>query len=237
VVLRGRNLGEADRILTLFTLERGKVDSVAKGIRRARSKLSGRLEFGNEVLMTLHRGRSLDVIQSAEIASERWRALVEPERFAVASMACELVDAFCEPDLALPEVYELLVGMLAAVAASNQPRALAPRFSMRLLDALGLAPPLDTCIQCGNPIEGGRAWVDAQAGGLVDEACRERWRDLPELNAGELRNLQSIAAAKSGAGRATAHATPSVAEAVELFVAHHLGRKPKSMTAVLGGAR
>lgn len=218
-------------------MERGKVDAVAKGIRRARSKLSGRLEFGNEVLLTLHRGRSLDVIESAEIVSERWRALVEPERFAVASMACELVDAFCEPDLALPDVYELLLGMLAAVASSEEPKILVPRFSMRLLEALGLAPPLDACIQCGNPIGDAHAWVDAQAGGLVDEACRERWRDLPELEARELRNLQAIAAARSDSQRATARALPGVSAAVELFIAHHLGRRPKSSTAGLGAAR
>jgi DNA repair protein RecO (recombination protein O) len=237
VILRGRNLGEADRIVTLFTYERGKVDAVAKGIRRARSKLSGRLEFGNEVLLTLHRGRSLDVIESAEIARERWRALVEPERFAVASMACELVDAFCEPDLALPEVYQLLVGMLAAVAASTEPRTLAPRFSMRLLEALGLAPPLDACIQCGSALGEAHGWVDAQAGGLVDEACRERWRDLPELDRRELRNLQAVAAAKDGSERATVRALPAVADAVELFVAHHLGRRPKSTAVGLGASR
>lgn len=235
-MLRGRSLGEADRILTLFTLERGKLDTVAKGVRRAHSKLSGRLEFGNEVLLTLHQGRSLDVIESAEIVCGRWQALVEPERFAVASMACELVDAFCEPDLALPDVYALLVGMLVAVAASDEPQTLAPRFGMRLLEALGLAPPLDACIQCGNPIRDGPVWVDAQAGGLVDEACRERWRDLPQLDDRELRNLQAIAAARSTAG-ATARAMPATAGAVELFVAHHLGRKPKSTATGFGATR
>jgi len=61
-VLRGRPLGEADRILTLFTDERGKLDAVAKGVRRARSHLAGRLEFGTECAFGMHRGRSLDVI-------------------------------------------------------------------------------------------------------------------------------------------------------------------------------
>ncbi len=217
VVLRARNLGEADRILTMFTLEGGKLDAVAKGIRRARSRIGGRLEFGNEVVMTVHRGRSLDVIAGAEIVREHWRALVAPERFGVASAACEMVDAFCEPDLAMPEVYALLVDMLAAVARASDAKRLLVRFSLRLLEALGLAPPLDSCVQCGRPLNGDRIWLDLQATGFVDDACRQRGRAMLELDASDLRSMQLRV-------RPTARAT----EAVEMLVAHHLGRRPRT---------
>ena len=60
-------MGEADRIFTLFTLERGKLDAVAKGVRRPRSHFAGRLEFLNECDFLMHRGRSLEIIVSAEI--------------------------------------------------------------------------------------------------------------------------------------------------------------------------
>ncbi len=231
VVLRARSLGEADRIVTFFTLEHGKVDAVAKGIRRGKSRVGGRLEFANEVALTLHHGRSLDVISSVEILEEHWRALVEPQRFAVAAAACEMVDALSEPDLAMPDVYELLVAMLAAVARSDAPRGLVPRYSMRLLEALGVAPPLDACVRCGNAL-GGRAWLDAEAGGLIDDACRERWRDLLELDAAALRNMQALAAPRGQRERVSAHAAPAVADAVEMLVAHHLGRRPRSTAAL-----
>lgn len=224
IVLRARNLGEADRILTLFTLEHGKLDAVAKGIRRGKSRVGGRLEFGNEVAMTLHRGRSLDVIASSEIVSEHWRALVEPQRFTVASAACEMVDALSEPDFAMPDVYALLRAMLAATARSSEPAALLPRFSMRLLEALGVAPPLDACIRCANPLDE-HAWLDPEAGGLICDACRERWRDLVELDSGALRELQALAMPRGEAGRAGVRAGGAVAAAVELLVAHHLGRR------------
>lgn len=226
-MLRGRQLGEADRILTLFTTERGKLDAVAKGVRRAKSHFAGRLEFCNECDFGMHRGRSLDVIVSADIRNAPWARLVEPERYAVASLVAELIDAFCEPDLALPDVYDLLTGMLDAVVTVSEPRGLLPRFSLRLLAVLGLAPPADTCVRCGQPLGTGLTWLDAEAGGIIDRACCERWRDLPEFEAAERENFRALSAPKGGAGAAL-HATPRVAHAVEDLLAHHLGRRPKS---------
>ncbi len=227
IVLRSRPLGEADRIIRLFTFERGKLDAVAKGVRRAKSHFAGRLEFGNECDLLVHHGRSLDVIVTADITNAPWERLVEPERFAVAQLVAELVDAFCEPDLALPDVYELLSGAISAIAASDEPRTLVPRFSLRLLSSLGIEPPVDTCVLCGKPFDAERAWVDPQAGGFIGASCRETWRDLIELDAADVRNLADLGAPR-GAGRATLYARPRVAAAIDEIVVHHLGRKPKA---------
>jgi DNA repair protein RecO (recombination protein O) len=229
VVLRGRQLGEADRILTLFTLERGKLDGVAKGVRRPRSHLGGRLELYTECDFLMHRGRSLEVIVGAEIRRAYWSRLVEPRRYAVVAVLAELVDAFCEPDLALPDVYELLVGAIGAVAASESPRPLLPRFSLRLLDMLGLAPPLSSCVGCGAPFGTGPFWLDAQAGGILDGACRRGWQDLPELDPRDLDNLRALARPKHEGSAAALLATPGAATAVEELVAHHLGKRPKAV--------
>jgi DNA repair protein RecO (recombination protein O) len=224
--LRARQLGEADRIVTLFTTERGKLEAVAKGVRRARSHLAGRLEFGNECLFGMHRGRSLDVIVSADIVRTPWRQFVQPERFGVASVAAELIDAFSEPDLPLPDVYQLLRGMFEAVAGAEDPKALLPRFSLRLLDELGLAPPVDRCVRC-TALLSGSSWLDAEVGGLIDRACRERWRDLLELESADRENFAKLAAPKDAVAAALA-ARPRVVRAVEELVAHHLGRRPKA---------
>lgn len=227
VVLRGRVLGEADRIFTLFSTERGKIDAVAKGVRRTKSHFAGRLEFGNECAMTMHRGRSLDVIVTAEIVRAPWAQLVEPDRFAVGSLVAELVDTFCEPDLPMPDVYQLLTSMFAAICASDDPRSLVPRFSMRLLSALGLEPPATDCVRCGRPLSLERAWVDSDAGGFICERCRERWRDLVEIDAADLTNLRGLSAARGQRG-ATVRATPRIAQAMDSIIVHHLGRRPKA---------
>lgn len=228
VILRGRTYGEADRILTLYTKERGKIDAIAKGARRTKSHLAGRLEFGNVVLLGMHRGRNLDVVVSADIEQPNWQRLVQPERFAAANLIIEMIDAFCEPDLAQPDVYALLTAVLGAIGHSDDPLALLPRFSMRLLDALGLAPPVDTCIHCGKAFDGDGAWLDAEQGGFGCGACRVTWREVLVLDAGELRNLQAIAAPPGGPVAPTLRATRRVAQAIEALVNHHLGRRPKA---------
>lgn len=227
IVLRTRNLGEADKIVTLLTLERGKLDAVAKGVRRARSHLAGRLEFANECALSMHRGRNLDIIVSAEIVNEHWSRLVEPAAFAAANVAAELVDAFCELDLAVPEIYELLSAAIAAIAASSEPMILVPRFEIRLLDALGLAPPIDICARCGASLEGTAAWLDLEAGGLSGEECRERWQEVLVLDADDMRNVRALAA-RRGEATAAVRARPRVREAIEQLVQHHLGRRIKA---------
>ena len=213
--------------MTLFTRERGKLDAVAKGVRRTRSHLAGRLELATECELLMHRGRSLDVIVSAAIVHAPWLAVVQPERYAVFSLVAETIDAFCEPDLGMPDVYDLLAGVIAAIAASSAPSSLLPRFSLRLLELLGLAPPLDRCVACGKTLSAEAIWLDAQAGGFVHAACRPRWRDLPELDAADLENLRRLASAK-GSKMAAVQATQAAAKAVEELVAHHLGRRPKA---------
>src|SRR5580658_8611030 len=175
----------------------------------------------------MHHGRSLDVIVNADIVRAPWERLVEPERFATAQLVAELIDAFCEPDLAVPDIYELLAGVIAAIAASESPRTLVPRFSLRLLASLGIEPPVDACIRCGKDFERDAAWVDPQAGGFICVRCREIWRDLVELDAEDLRNLAGLRTPRGG-GAAILLARPRVAAAIDDIVVHHLGRKPKA---------
>jgi DNA repair protein RecO len=179
-----------------------------------------------EAILTLHRGRSLDVITSAQTVRSHWTAIVEPAAFATAHLLAEMVDAFCEPELAIPEVYELLTGAIGALAQSRPPAELIPRFSLRLLDALGLAPSASECVRCGDELAGGAA-VDVEAGGLVCEACRGA-RRMIELDAEDVANFQALGAPRGGTIRPTAIATPQTARAVEAFVTYHLGRRPRA---------
>ncbi|HTV73697.1 MAG TPA: DNA repair protein RecO [Candidatus Acidoferrales bacterium] len=228
IVLRARNLGEADKIFTLFSREYGKLDAIAKGVRRPKSHTVGKLELGVEVFLTLHRGRTLDVIISADILQSRWDAITQPAAFATAHLMIELIDAFCEPELALPEVYALLDGALRALGALPEPRALIPRFELRLLGALGVAPHIDDCVRCGAALEALPAWAHLDAGGLSCEACRPHGAEALALSAGDVRNLRALAAGRTRGSGAALVAFPAAARVVDAFLTYHLGKRPKS---------
>jgi DNA repair protein RecO (recombination protein O) len=229
-VLRARPLGEADRVYTLLTRERGKVDAVAKGVRRPRSSMSGRLEPLAEVRVALHKGRSLDVITEARTVKSYWTGLARPDALATASLFAETVDLFCEPDLALPEIYALLTGAIAAAAASGAPASLVPRFQLRLLHALGLAPADDACVRCGLGFDERGAWLDLEAGGLGCERCYGARGDAHALDAADVTNFRALGAER-GYGAALI-ATMQVARAADDIVTWHLGKRPKSRALV-----
>ncbi|MBC5816586.1 MAG: DNA repair protein RecO [Candidatus Eremiobacteraeota bacterium] len=227
VVLRARNLGEADKILTIFTTERGKIDAVAKGVRRQKSALSGRLEFMSEATISLHRGRNLDVITSAEILHSHFDAIVRPNAFAAASMIAELIDAFCELDMPVPQIYELLSNVLVAFDGVDEQLLLLPRFQLQLLDALGLAPPCDECVRCGTVLDR-EAWLDLDSGGLAGHECRVAWMNVLELDADDVKNFRGLAAGRRSQTRAELYARANVARAIETIITYHLGRRPKA---------
>ena len=230
IVLRGRPLGEADRVYTLLTQARGKVDAVAKGVRRPRSALGGRLEPFAEVRVALHKGRSLDVIVEVRTVRSYWTALARPDALATASLFAETVDLFCEPDLALPEIYALLAGAIGAVAASAAPAVLVPRFQLRLLHALGLAPADDACVRCGAGFDRHGAWLDLEAGGLGCERCYGARGDAHALDPADVANFRALGAER-GSGAALL-ATGQVARAVDDIVTWHLGKRPKARALV-----
>ncbi len=229
-MLRARPLGEADRVYTLLTRERGKVDAVAKGARRPRSSMAGRLEPLAEVRVALHKGRSLDVITEARTIKSYWNGLVRPDALATASLFAETVDMFCEPDLALPEIYALLAGAVGAVASSESPAGLVPRFQLRLLNALGLAPAGDACVHCGDAFGDHGAWLDLEAGGLGCGRCCGARGDAHALGAADVANFRALGAER-GSGAALL-ATQRVARAADDIITWQLGRRPKARALV-----
>jgi DNA repair protein RecO (recombination protein O) len=223
IAVRSRPLGEADAIVTLFSAERGKLDVAARGVRRPSSRLAAAAEPGVEAEWSLHRGSSLEVASAAKIVREYWDRMRDPDRLIASAAALATVDALCEPELAVPDLYDALCGALAAIAAAEDPFVYLPRWYMRALALLGLAPPADACVQCGGALGEGSAWLDASAGGLVCARCRPAWSDLPELTAREIAEFAGLAA-PSGAG-ARVRVGSAVAASARALVLHHAGRQ------------
>jgi DNA repair protein RecO (recombination protein O) len=171
IVLRRRNLGEADSIFTVYSEREGKFDAVARGVRKARSRMRGHLEPLTRSRLMLAQGRNLDVFTQAETVAP-YRSLREDlERSAAAIYCAELVDGFTGEHEAQPELYRLLCELLEALEAGG-PLYLARHFEVHLLAISGYELQVDGCAHCGGRLPAEDALLSAAAGGLVCGGCR-----------------------------------------------------------------
>ena len=171
VVLRTWKLGEADRIVSLHTLDNGKVRGVAKGVRRTRSKFGGRLEPACHVAVQLYRGRGdLDTVTQAETIDRFGGLRSDPERFARASAMLEAVDQLAPENGSDPDRHVMLVRALATLDRADSPLVVAG-FFLKLLSLEGVQPELDRCVGCGaaEPLQA----MDVHAGGVLCRECRQ----------------------------------------------------------------
>jgi DNA repair protein RecO (recombination protein O) len=172
VVLRSIRYGEADRILHLYTPERGRVAAIAKGARRARSRFGARLEPFFHVRLVMHEGRSeLRTVTSADTITTHGSLRDNVDTLDAAARACDAVGRLFETPEPHPEVFRLLLTELALLdgdrAHASAANGLA--FRLKLLLAAGIVPQLGGCASCGarDRLRG----FSASAGGVVCESC------------------------------------------------------------------
>jgi DNA repair protein RecO (recombination protein O) len=177
VVLRSMRYGEADRILHLYTPNRGRVSAIAKGVRRARSRFGGRLEPFFRLRIELHEGRGeLLTVTGAQTVDGHARLRGDARALDAAARACDAVGRLFETSEPHPGVFNLLCRKLAlldeqAVAAreASAGRGGALAFRLKLLLAAGLAPQLGACASCGEREH--LVGFSGAAGGVVCGAC------------------------------------------------------------------
>jgi len=170
VVLRTQKLGEADRIVTLLTLNHGLLRAAAKGVRRTTSKFGARLEPFMVAALQLYEGRSLDTITQASTLGAYGPHITDDyERYRAASAMVETAERLTDAGPA-PEQYRLLVGALRTLAQAQVPADLVRNgYLLRALAAAGWAPGFAECVVCG--AEGPHEHCVVQLGGVVCDAC------------------------------------------------------------------
>src|SRR5438132_12827932 len=176
VVLRSFRFGEADRVLHLYTLQRGRIGAVAKGIRKTKSRFGARLEPLSHVELMLHQGSGeLQTVTGVDLIDSHHAAREEQYRLGVGLLGAEAMLRLFTEQEANARAFQALTRFLdlldelgpAATRPALGPLALS--FQLKLLWLSGYVPHLTSCANCGvttEPLIG----YSAQAGGAV---CRE----------------------------------------------------------------
>ena len=176
-MLRSFRFGEADRVLHLYTHERGRVGAVAKGVRKTKSRFGARLEPFSHAELMLHQGSGeLHTITGVALVDSHHATREDPYRLSVGLVGAEAMLRLFVEEERNERAFEALTRFLAAVEAipaGTRGRAahdaLALAFQLKLLWLSGYVPHLEGCVECGATDE--LVGYLPQAGGAVCPSC------------------------------------------------------------------
>jgi DNA repair protein RecO (recombination protein O) len=175
VILRRMDFREADRIITFFTNDFGKIKCIAKGSRRFRSKFSGKLEpftfvriiyFGKEN-QNIYQINSCDIIRSFHKIGEDYK------RLNICSYIVELIDTMFKERDPNRELLGFLLNIFSLIEESSDIDTVLRIFEVRFLSLLGYKPVLDLCVRCNSPVDGAIRF-NLIKGGVI---CRDCFRN------------------------------------------------------------
>lgn len=199
VVLRSLRLGEADRVLHLYTLDHGRVGAVAKGIRKTTSRVGARLEPLSHVELMLHRGNSdLQTITGVELLDAHRQAREDYYRLSVGLIGAEAMLRLFSEQEANERAFTALTRFLDTLDttphAADRP-ALDPlglSFQLKLLWLSGYLPHLTSCAECGAE-DATLVGYSPRAGGAVCGGCANQSEALA-LSADGIRGIEGLLA-------------------------------------------
>lgn len=190
IALKSRRWGEADRIVTFYTLRFGKVRGVARGARRIKSRFGSALEpfVHSELNLFEKAGDSLYRVTQADIREPFGPLREDLARMSAAARLANLVAAVTADHDPGPRIFETLLAGLRALSDAQEPGLVTLLFQVKLLGLTGFRPQTDQCAACGREVSApltppsaaappGRGAFAPQAGGLVCGPCAGRQPD------------------------------------------------------------
>lgn len=169
VILRTNDFGDANRVVTVYTKEHGKLELNAYGVRRARSPMSGALQMFNHISAEVSHGAQVDTIREADVINFYSGLTAELERIGYASIFFETVNRMTLPAFPEAGVYKLLVNSLPALDKRNA-RIASLIGVAQFMEFSGVQLSYFHCVNCGVQIEGD-AVISLADGGTVCMDC------------------------------------------------------------------
>lgn len=171
VIIKRQNFAEADRILTIFTEDLGKIKAIARGVRKISAKLAGSLEPFMLIEFQLYEGRTFYTVTGAIIREEFAGIHTDLKRTAEACYIGELIDKFEHEHQRSPAVFELLRETLQLLDQTFLRDLILPAFEVKLLKLAGLWGNLTICLHCRKRLELAKNYFDGEEGGVICNSC------------------------------------------------------------------
>lgn len=172
IVLKSMEYQEADKIVTIYTKDYGKITAIAKGVRKTKSKFGSSLEILTYSIFLFYKGRNLDIVSQTEILESFFSTCKEVIKFAFAANCVEIVNKLTEEREINIGLFNLLKEVLHYLRRTNDPKLLALSFKWQTMSILGYRPSLNHCCKCNKSIEDQKEmYFNVREGGLVCNNC------------------------------------------------------------------
>ena len=231
IVIGGQDLGESDRLITFYSLNKGKVRGVAKGAKRSKHRFVNALEPFTSLILTLvpPKTSSLSRIDSVEIDKSFPEIRKAYTSYVMACLCVELVDLWTKEHDANESIFHLLYWYLNVLNKGFPPQRTTLVFKIHLLSLVGYRPRLDFCVSCHSPLTGKQVSLHISEGGFVCQKCQPV--DENRVSLGTLNTVKFIS--KTGLNRVhrIIIPEPTLKEAwfmIRNFHRHYLQRMPSS---------
>jgi DNA repair protein RecO (recombination protein O) len=172
IVIKKTKLGEADRILTLYTPHLGKIQGFAKSVRKPKSKLAGHLELLTHSQVSFARGRNIDTITGSQTINSFVPLKTDLWLSSCALYVTELVEQFSAEHLENFPLFQLLLNTLGRLCQNYDNTLTLRYFEMHLLQESGFRPRLDECVSCHTALTPTTNYFSPAAGGILCPSCR-----------------------------------------------------------------
>lgn len=217
IILGAKNWGEADKVMTVFTRERGMLRAAAFGCRRPRSALAGAMQMFVHADFQLAEGPRLETVKTAVVRAHHAKLSADLTALAYATFVAEVVREFLPEGIPDEQFFDRLAEILTAFERRN-PRVAALAAVLQILSAAGLRQTYERCLHCGTEITGD-AFFHAGEGGALCPSCRTA--DAADFPA-ELRELLTGLSALNWAHPAPLSVRGATLMAAERIVLAHV---------------
>jgi DNA repair protein RecO (recombination protein O) len=221
IVLSHKNWGEADRMLWLYTRKLGKVQAIAKGVRKMRSRKAGHLEPFTCSDLMFARGRSFLIVTQAETLAPFLDLREDLLLVGYAAYIVELVDRFTYEEDENHLIYRLLRETLTRIDSEPAPYLAVRYFEIHLLDLLGYRPELTNCVNCESVIQAEDQFFSISLGGVVCPRCGLRVQDARPVSMNTLKYLRHFQRS-SYSQAARAKLSPELNQDLEQFMQRYI---------------
>lgn len=220
IILKVRPFGEADKVMTILTPDRGKIEAIAKGARRPRNRFLGATQPFTYLHLLLFSGKSLHQLNQAEIVHSFSTLRDDLVKMANASYWCEMTEGLLPEDAKEPEVFSLLLQALTMLEQSDDPQLLTRGFEIKLLSNLGYLPELSGCIGCADQISD-LQYFSSVGGGIVGPCCLGRYPDSQPVSRQTIEALRYLHNAELS-GFTRLKASPELRKELRSLLTHYI---------------